>query len=322
MQQESETYDLVNYKYNQASKLYVNLVEEINWLELEIRRLLYYQKKLDNYESFFLKYGFIESKTPKNDFFARSFKFKGFGTLPNIILSDHSKTFRSVYRKYNTLPKFEYFDRFVNLKRNLTFYPESASRTIFEKKYLIDPLAIGKVDNGNYVRKNSIFKKYFRFGGKWHHKRALYKTYPKTKMGRDFLYKGLDVSRRMRSLSENNYLDVGIENRNYLKTDSTSYRTKYLVDSPNYRKGKLGMYLKKNKFLNMHKESFDYEFIYKTIPYFFKGRWSGSDSGQTVIDYKKNKIAESNQDYKTFNPLFGIYVLNLQRLGRDLLKNN
>lgn len=72
----------------------------------------------------------------------------------------------------------------------------------------------------------------------------------------------------------------------------------------------------------MHKESFDYEFIYKTIPYFFKGSWSGSDSGQTVIDYKKYKVSESNPDYKTFNPIFGLFVLNVNRLPRDLLKNN
>jgi hypothetical protein len=46
-------------------------------------------------------------------------------------------------------------------------------------------------------------------------------------------------------MSSNNYLDFGIQNRNYLKTDNTGYRVKYLINSPDYRKEKLGLYLKK-----------------------------------------------------------------------------
>ena len=70
------------------------------------------------------------------------------------------------------------------------------------------------------------------------------------------------------------------------------------MNQTEYKKEKMGLYLKRSKYINLHNESFDYEYIYKSIPYFFHGKWSGSDSGQTVFDYKKYKVSENNPDYK------------------------
>jgi hypothetical protein len=91
-------------------------------------------------------------------------------------------------------------------------------------------------------------------------------------------------------------------------------------DSIKYSNQKKNIYLKNSYNSGKLNKHITRDLFYKLVPSYIDGRWSGSDSGQTVLDYRRDSVIESNLEYKTYTPIFGFYILNTNRLNFDLSK--
>lgn len=319
--------ELLNYEFSLKKKKlpidYFNRNLKIMAILQLVKRVSIYRKKmLPHYMSKWtkfwrskdvLKHNTEDSVYKLGGFFKKIDKYRSVLTLPGFFKKWKRKIYKRRYRRGHK-GIFEYYKRYRD--------DLALNATSFELSQVFGRSQIGRKINRKHLSKapiNKHYESYFRVGGLWERESTVF---GRKNIKNRYFQLSVRSSNRLRNMGEHNYLNLSIHNRNYLKTDNTSYRTKYLVNSPEYRKEKLGIYLKKNKYLNMHEGSFSYDLVYKTVPYFFRGTWSGSDSGQTVFDYKKYKISENNPDYKTFNPIFGLFVLNPARLKKDLLKNN